>query len=112
MPVAMLPAFIPSPGDNGVHFGPLFVHGYGLMYAIGVVVAVRLTSWLCEARGGRRDVARAAAVGLACGDLVDHALGGDQADPGRSPPPKLLHGSDGLALFGEPAHVRRHLEGG
>jgi prolipoprotein diacylglyceryl transferase len=52
----MLPAFLPSPGENGVHVGPLFVHAYGLTYAIGIFVAVRLTSWLWAGRGGRRDV--------------------------------------------------------
>ena len=28
-------AFIPSPPDNGIHLGPLYVHVYGLMYVIG-----------------------------------------------------------------------------
>ena len=34
-------AFIPSPAADGIHLGPLFVHVYGLMYAIGIALAVR-----------------------------------------------------------------------
>jgi prolipoprotein diacylglyceryl transferase len=49
---AMPIAAIPSPSANGVHVGPLFVHAYGLMYAIGVLAAVRLTVALWRRRGG------------------------------------------------------------
>ncbi|HXP21959.1 MAG TPA: prolipoprotein diacylglyceryl transferase [Streptosporangiaceae bacterium] len=37
-----LPAlsFIPSPSSNGIHIGPLFIHYYGLMYVIGITLAV------------------------------------------------------------------------
>jgi prolipoprotein diacylglyceryl transferase len=49
-------AAIPSPSSNGIQFGPLFVHAYGLMYVLGVVAAVRLTVWLWERRSGDRDV--------------------------------------------------------
>src|SRR3954451_15671821 len=45
-------AAIPSPGSGELHVGPLAVHVYGLMYAIGVLAAVALTSRLWERRGG------------------------------------------------------------
>ena len=49
-------ASIPSPGSGEIHIGPLAVHVYGLMYAIGVLAAVALTARLWEQRGGRRQL--------------------------------------------------------
>jgi prolipoprotein diacylglyceryl transferase len=49
-------ASIPSPPENGVQLGPLFLHAYGLMYALGVIAAVSLTIRLWERRGGRREL--------------------------------------------------------
>ncbi len=37
-------AFIPSPPANGIHVGPLFLHVYGLMYVIGIALAVVITA--------------------------------------------------------------------
>lgn len=47
-------AFIPSPPAGGIHLGPLFVHVYGLMYVIGIALAVYLTARRWEAAGGDR----------------------------------------------------------
>jgi prolipoprotein diacylglyceryl transferase len=47
-------AFIPSPPANGIHLGPLFVHAYGLMYAIGIALAVYITARRWAAAGGDR----------------------------------------------------------
>ena len=44
-------AFIPSPPDNAIHLGPLQLHAYGLMIALGVVAAVWLAGRRLEARG-------------------------------------------------------------
>ena len=52
----MGPAAIPSPDSGELHIGPLTVHVYGLMYAVGVLAAVVLTSRLWEQRGGRREL--------------------------------------------------------
>jgi prolipoprotein diacylglyceryl transferase len=49
-------AFIPSPPANGVHLGPLSVHAYGLMYVIGIAVAVYITARRWSAAGGDRDL--------------------------------------------------------
>jgi prolipoprotein diacylglyceryl transferase len=35
-------ASLPSPGDNAIHIGPLQLRAYGLMIALGVVVAARI----------------------------------------------------------------------
>jgi phosphatidylglycerol---prolipoprotein diacylglyceryl transferase len=42
------PASIPSPSENIVHLGPVPLHMYGLMLAIGILVAVRVaeTRWV------------------------------------------------------------------
>jgi len=49
-------AFIPSPPVSGVHLGPLFVHFYGLMYVIGIALAVYLTARRWAAAGGDRSL--------------------------------------------------------
>lgn len=40
--IADLLASLPSPGDNAIHIGPIQLRIYGLMIAIGVVVAARI----------------------------------------------------------------------
>jgi prolipoprotein diacylglyceryl transferase len=49
-------ASIPSPSSDGFHIGPLFVHAYGLMYALAVAGAVASTIRLWERRGGDREL--------------------------------------------------------
>jgi prolipoprotein diacylglyceryl transferase len=45
-------SFLPSPSINGFHVGPLFVHFYGLMYVIGIALAVYITRRRWRALGG------------------------------------------------------------
>ena len=47
-------ASIPSPPANGFHLGPLFIHFYGLMYVIGIALAVYITRRRWTAAGGDR----------------------------------------------------------
>ena len=49
---APLAVAIPSPPDNGFHVGPAFIHFYGLMYVIGITLAVIITRRRWQARGG------------------------------------------------------------
>jgi prolipoprotein diacylglyceryl transferase len=49
-------ASIPSPPNNGLHLGPLFVHAYGLTYVVAVVAAVLIASRRWERQGGSRDL--------------------------------------------------------
>jgi len=44
--------FIPSPSVNGIHLGPLFVHYYGLMYVVGITLAIIITRRRWQAMGG------------------------------------------------------------
>jgi prolipoprotein diacylglyceryl transferase len=43
---------IPSPPDSGFHVGPAFIHVYGLMYVVGITLAVLITRRRWQAKGG------------------------------------------------------------
>jgi prolipoprotein diacylglyceryl transferase len=53
---------IPSPPVNGFHLGPLFIHFYGLMYIIGIALAVYITARRWAAAGGDRSLVYDVAV--------------------------------------------------
>jgi prolipoprotein diacylglyceryl transferase len=48
--------FIPSPSVNGFHIGPLFIHVYGLMYVVGIALAIYITRRRWRAMGGNPDL--------------------------------------------------------
>jgi prolipoprotein diacylglyceryl transferase len=52
LPAAL--ASIPSPPTNGIHLGPLFIHVYGLMYVVGISLAIYITARRWAAAGGDR----------------------------------------------------------
>lgn len=56
LPTLVPPDVIPSPPTNGIDLGPLFLHFYGLMYVVGIVVCVALTRRRWGARGGDPDL--------------------------------------------------------
>jgi prolipoprotein diacylglyceryl transferase len=47
-----LPFYIPSPPVNGFHLGPAYIHFYGLMYVIGITLAILITQRRWKAVGG------------------------------------------------------------
>jgi prolipoprotein diacylglyceryl transferase len=49
-------AFIPSPPASGIRLGPLFLHAYGLMYVIGIGLAIYITARRWAAAGGDRSL--------------------------------------------------------
>jgi prolipoprotein diacylglyceryl transferase len=49
-------ASIPSPASSGFSLGPFEVHVYGLMYVIGLLLAVLITVRRWEAQGGSREL--------------------------------------------------------
>ena len=51
MIVSALISAIPSPSSGSIHLGPLKLNAYGLMIAIGVIVAVRIAGRRAEAKG-------------------------------------------------------------
>jgi prolipoprotein diacylglyceryl transferase len=48
-------ASIPSPSSGAIHLGPLQLRAYGLMIALGVIVAVKVASARWEKRGGHAE---------------------------------------------------------
>lgn len=46
------PSYIPSPPVNGFHVGPAYIHFYGLMYVIGITVAIIITQHRWKRAGG------------------------------------------------------------
>src|SRR5580704_10189632 len=55
-------AFIPSPSVNGFHLGPLFIHVYGLMYVVGIALAIFITRRRWRAMGGNPDLVGEVAI--------------------------------------------------
>ncbi|MBS1885195.1 MAG: prolipoprotein diacylglyceryl transferase, partial [Actinobacteria bacterium] len=49
-------ASLPSPSSSGLGIGPFEVHAYGLMYAIGVALAILITRRRWSAVGGNPDL--------------------------------------------------------
>jgi prolipoprotein diacylglyceryl transferase len=49
-------SFIPSPSENGFHLGPLFIHVYGLMYVVGITLAIIITRRRWRTLGGNPDL--------------------------------------------------------
>jgi prolipoprotein diacylglyceryl transferase len=47
-----MPLYIPSPPVSGFHIGPAFIHFYGLMYVIGIALAILITQRRWKAQGG------------------------------------------------------------
>ncbi len=48
--------FIPSPPISGFHVGPLFVHFYGLLYVVGIALAIYITRRRLAMAGGNPDL--------------------------------------------------------
>jgi prolipoprotein diacylglyceryl transferase len=55
-------ASIPSPPAKGIHIGPLQLRAYGLMIAVGVIVAARWSDRRWQARTGKPGVVSSLAV--------------------------------------------------
>ncbi len=55
-------SFLPSPSISGFHLGALFIHFYGLMYVVGITLAVIITVRRWRAVGGNPDLVGAMAV--------------------------------------------------
>jgi prolipoprotein diacylglyceryl transferase len=74
-------AFIPSPPASGIHLGPLFVHVYGLMYVIGIALAIYITARRWEATGGDRALVYDVAVWAVPAGLIGARIYFDVTTP-------------------------------
>jgi prolipoprotein diacylglyceryl transferase len=96
-------ASIPSPPENGIHVGPLFVHAYGMAYIVALVAAVGLTTRLWESRGGSRQLVHEVALwgfpaGLIGGRLYHVLTSWNEVPPHWWGPIAIWRG--GLGIWG------------
>lgn len=99
----MSTGFIPSPSHSGFHLGPLFVHAYGIAYAVAIVAAIALIARRWERQGGDRALVHEVALwgfpaGLIGGRLYFLATSWDQAPHTWWGPFAVWHG--GLGIWG------------
>jgi len=72
---ASIPASIPSPSDGTIELGPLTIHAYGMVIALGVVAGIWLFGRRLEARGaGTRDDATAVGMWGVLGGIIGARL--------------------------------------
>jgi prolipoprotein diacylglyceryl transferase len=75
MTLAALIASIPSPSSGSIHIGPLRLNAYGLMIALGVIVAVRIAGKRAEriGQGTTEDISAIAMWAVPAGVLGGRA---------------------------------------
>ncbi|HLI50445.1 MAG TPA: prolipoprotein diacylglyceryl transferase [Thermomicrobiaceae bacterium] len=78
-------ASIPSPPANGFHLGPLFVHVYGLMYVIGIALAVIITRRRWQAVGGKPELVDEVAIWAVIAGIIGGRIYFDLTTPGVIP---------------------------
>jgi prolipoprotein diacylglyceryl transferase len=83
---AHLLSFIPSPSVNGFHLGPLYIHFYGLMYVIGITLAIIITRRRWRALGGDPDLVYDVAIWAVPFGLVGARIYSDITTPSVIPP--------------------------
>jgi prolipoprotein diacylglyceryl transferase len=79
-------AFIPSPASNGIHLGPLFFHYYGLMYVVGITLAVIITRHRWRSMGGNPDLVYEVAIWAVPLGLIGARIYFDITTPNDIPP--------------------------
>jgi len=86
LPHRMPLSYIPSPPVNGFHIGPLFVHFYGLMYVIGITLAVIITQRRVRASGGDASVVGDVAVWAVPAGIIGGRIYFDITTPSQISP--------------------------
>jgi prolipoprotein diacylglyceryl transferase len=97
-------ASIPSPSSGSISIGPLSIHAYGLMIALGVIAAV----WLCGKRleaagtGTREDINSIAVWAVIAGVIGSrlYYVVTDKSDPWRHPAKAVQIWNGGLGIPG------------
>jgi len=96
-------SFIPSPSVNGFHIGPLFVHFYGLMYVVGITLAIIITRRRWRATGGDSDLVGDVAIWAVPAGIIGGRIYFDITTPADIP--HVWYGvfavwSGGLGIWG------------
>ena len=95
---------IPSPAEGVLHIGPLAIHAYGMMIALGVVAAVWLAGRRMESAGvGTRDDMSSIAMWAVAAGVVGSRLYfivTDKSQPWREPSRWLKIWEGGLGIPG------------
>jgi prolipoprotein diacylglyceryl transferase len=78
-------ASIPSPPANGLHLGPLFVHAYGLAYAVGIAAAIWIARRRWQAQGGDPNLVYDVALYGVPAGILGGRLYFDVTSPGEVP---------------------------
>jgi prolipoprotein diacylglyceryl transferase len=79
-------SYIPSPPINGFHLGPLFIHFYGLMYVIGITLAVLITQRRVRAYGGDPSLVADAAIWAVPAGIIGGRIYFDVTTPSQITP--------------------------
>ncbi len=79
-------SFIPSPPVNGFHIGPLFIHFYGLMYVVGIILAVLITQRRVRAYGGDPSIVSDVAIWAVPAGIVGGRIYFDITTPSQITP--------------------------
>jgi prolipoprotein diacylglyceryl transferase len=77
---------IPSPTVSGFHIGPAFIHVYGLMYVIGITLAILITRRRWEAKGGDPNLVGDVAIWAVPAGIIGARIYFDITTPGDIPP--------------------------
>ena len=77
---------IPSPPENGFYIGPLFIHVYGLMYVVGITVAIIIARRRWSAQGGDPDLVGDVALWSVPAGIIGGRIYFDISTPKYIPP--------------------------
>ncbi|HEX3784879.1 MAG TPA: prolipoprotein diacylglyceryl transferase [Pseudonocardiaceae bacterium] len=85
--MSLLPhASIPSPPINGFHLGPLYIRFYGLMYVVGIALALVVTRRRWRAKGGSPDLVDEIALWGVPAGIIGGRIYFDITTPAEIPP--------------------------
>jgi prolipoprotein diacylglyceryl transferase len=86
MPSHGVLSFLPSPSVNGFHIGPLFIHVYGLMYVVGIALAIVIIRRRWRAVGGDPDLVSEVALWAVPAGIIGGRIYFDITTPADIPP--------------------------
>ena len=78
--------YIPSPSDSGFHVGPAFIHVYGLMYVVGITLAILITRRRWQAKGGDPSLVADVATWAVPAGIIGARIYFDITTPADIPP--------------------------